>query len=320
MPGKGKKGFTLIELLVAMMLGLIVLGGVYSFYVTSMPAYVLQDQLLETQQNLRIGLELVVEDIQGAGGSGIPADKAVTVANSSGSPDQLELLIPNGTVCPSIPQPTTIQTHTSATATTMVLADTCAAMAGKVAVLVTPDGLNYRIIQIASVTTGTDTITFSSYSSGLNPRKSTNGETVAYAGGTLVLVKQVDYTVDTMDPAKPVLKRDLNDGTGAQVIANYIEEMQFSLGYDRNTDGILSEVGSAANDDEWVFNVSGESNAGEAPTNLRAIDIVLIGRTRLQDLRFKGARPAILDRGQGGLDGYRRKIRETKIQIRNLGL
>ena len=82
----------------------------------------------------------------------------------------------------------------------------------------------------------------------------------------------------------------------------------------------MAETGNVANDDEWVFNVSGESNAGEAPTNLRAIDIVLVGRTRLQDLKFKGARPAVMDRGVGGADGYRRKVRETKVQIRNLGV
>ncbi len=317
--GQGEKGSTLSELLVAMALGLIVLVGIYSFYITSMPVYALQDQLLETQQNLRIGLELVVEDIQRAGGNGIPAATAVSVTNSSTGADSFRLLIPDSTICPP-PKPQVIPIVTyNGSAANMFLSggSSCSTMDGKVGIAVTADGLNYRTIQITQVTTTNDKVNFSP---GLSPMNSPGGLGADYTGGTLVLLRQVDYTVDLTDPTKPVLKRDLNDGSGAQSLANYIEDMQISLGYDRNSDGILSETGSVANDDEWVFNISSESNAGEAPTNLRAIDIVLIGRTRLQDLRFKGALPAVMDRGAGGTDGYRRKVRETKVQIRNLGV
>ena len=319
MPGKGEKGFTLIELLVAMTLGLIVLAGVYSFYVSSMPVYALQEQLLETQQNLRIALELLVEDIQRAGGSGIPAAAAVSVTNSSAAPDSFRLLIPDSTICPP-PKPQVIPVVTyNGPAANMFLfsGSTCSAMDGKVGIAVTPDGLNYRTVQITQVTTATDKINFNS---GLSPVNSAGGLGADYTGGTLVLLRQVDYTIDLTDPAKPLLRRDLNDGAGALPLANYIEEMQISLGYDRNSDGILTEVGTAANDDEWVFNVTGESNTGEAPTNLREMRIVLVGRTRLPDPKFQGVRPAILDRGQGSTDGYHRKIRDTKVQIRNLGL
>lgn len=319
MAGKWGKGFTLIELLVAMTLGLVVLGGVYSFYAASMPAYALQDQLLESQQNLRIALELLVEDVQRAGGAGIPAATAVTLADSSTAPDSFRLLIPDPTVCPP-PKPQVIPIVTyNGSGANMALSSgsTCSAMVGRVGIAVTADGLNYRTVQITQVTITNDNINFSS---GLSPMISSGGLGVSYTGGTLVLLRQVDYTVDLVNPTKPVLKRDLNDGAGAQVLANYIEDMQISLGYDRNSDGVLTEVGSAANDDEWVFNVAGESNAGEAPTNFREMKIVLVGRTRLADPKFQGMRPAVLDRGSGNTDGYRRKIRESKVQIRNLGL
>ena len=319
MIGKGQKGFTLIELLVAMALGLIVLAGVYSFYVTSMPAYVLQGQLLETQQNLRIALELLVEDIQRAGGSGIPSAAAVGVTDSSTGADSFRLLIPDSTICPP-PKPQVIPVVTyNGSAANMFLSSgsTCSTMDSKIGIAVTADGLNYRTIQITQVTTANDKVNFSP---GLSPLNSPGGLGADYTGGTLVLLRQVDYAIDLSDPAKPVLTRNLNDGSGAQPLANYIEDMQVSLGYDRNSDGILTEVGTAANDDEWIFNVTGESNALEAPTNLREMKIVLVGRTRLPNAKFKGVRPAILDRGQGATDGYHRKIRETKIQIRNLGV
>jgi type IV pilus assembly protein PilW len=314
MAAKEERGFTLSELLVSMTLGLIVLFGVHSFYVTSMPAYGLQDQLLETQQNLRIALELLVEDLQRAGGTGIPPVVAVDVTNSSTDPDSLRLLIPEAACPASQPQVIPIVTYAGVNMT-LSSGSACAAMAGKVGIAVTADGQNYRTVQITTVTTTTDTINFSS---GVSPLNSPDGLTANYANGTLALVRKVEYTVDLTTPAKPLLKRDLSDGAGALPLANYIEDMQVSLGYDRNGDGILTEVGSAANDDEWVFNVAGESNAGEAPTNLKEVRIVLVGRTRLPHPNFQGSRPAILDRAQGSPDGYRRKIKGSKVKIRNL--
>jgi prepilin-type N-terminal cleavage/methylation domain-containing protein len=316
MAAKEERGFTLSELLVAMTLGLIVLFGVYSFYATSMPAYGLQDQLLETQQNLRIALELLVEDLQRAGGTGIPSVVTVDVTNSSTSSDSLRLLIPEAACPPTQPQVIPIVTYNGAGGSmTLSSGSTCTGMVGKVGIAVTANGLDYRTVQITTVTTTTDTINFSS---GVSPLYSTNGPTANYASGTLALVRKVEYTVDLTDPAKPLLKRNLSDGAGALPLANYIEDMQVSLGYDRNGDGIITEVGIAANDDEWVFNVAGESNAGEAPTNLKEVRIVLVGRTRLANATFQGALPAVLDRAQGGPDGYRRKIKGTKVKIRNL--
>ncbi|MFQ5849170.1 MAG: PilW family protein [Candidatus Binatia bacterium] len=323
MSGKGGRGFTLSELLVAMVLSLTVMAGLYSFYISGQRVYAIQDQLLETQQNLRIALELLVEDIQGAGGIGIPSAAAVTVANSSTGADLLSLLIPDPTVCPA-PNPQVIPILTynlgqGGGAANMFLdsGSTCAAMDGKVGIVVDASGLNYRTIEITQVTTANDKVNFSP---GLSPLNSSGGLGADYTGGTLVLLRQVTYTVDLSDSAKPVLRRDLNQGAGSEPIANYIEDMQVSLGYDRNSDGLIAEVGSIADDDEWVFNVASESNATEAPTNLRSIRIVLVGRTRLQDPQFQGLLPAILDRGAGGTDGYRRRTRGTRVKIRNLGV
>lgn len=322
MTGKQDRGFTLSELLVAMATGLTVLAGVYTFYVTNQQTYSIQDQLLGTQQNLRIALELLVEDVQAAGGAGVPVQVAVAVTNSSTGADSLSLLIPESAICPS-PAPRDIPiVNYNAAATNMDVTEdsTCAAMVDKVGIVVTADGLNYRTIQITRVQDVGPSNDNVNFSPGLSPLSSPGGLGADYTGGTLLLVRQVTYTIDLSDPTKPVLRRNFNDGAGAQPLANFIEDMQIALGYDRDSDGILAEIGSAANDDEWVFNVAGESNATEAPTNLRAVRIVLAGRTKFSDPRFQGLLPTILDRGEGGVDGYRRKIRATRVQIRNLGV
>jgi hypothetical protein len=314
-PG-AEKGSTLSELLIAMGLGLTVLAGIYGFYVTSMPIYTLQEQLLETHQNLRIGLELLVEEIQQAGGGGIPIEAAVGVTNSSTKADSFRVLYPVAVCPPPKPQVIPIDAYHGVAANMFLLnGSACAAMDGKIGLAVTADGSHYRTLQITQVTTANDKINFSP---GLSPVNSPGGLGADYTGGTLVLLGQVDYSVDAADPAKPILRRNQNTGAGAQPLALYIEDMQVSLGYDRNGDGILSKVGDAVDDDEWVFNVPGESAAGEAPMHLRAIDIVLVGKTRRPDPRFTGARPAAMDRNGGEADGYHRRIRGTQAQIRNL--
>ncbi len=310
------RGFTLTELLVAMALSLTVLAGLYTFYATHQRAYALQAQLLETQQNLRIALEIIVEDIQGTGGTGMPPAVAVTPINSSTGSDSLSLLIPDSTICPGVSQPIQIDNY-NGPGSLMFLAATCAAMEGKTGMMVDSSGLNYRNIELTEVTTVNDRVKFDP---SVSPVVSFGGLTANYTGGTLLIVRQVTYTIDLSDPSEPVLRRNLNDGAGAQPLANYIEDLQVSLGYDRNSDGIITEVGNTANDDETVFNRAGESNAMEAPTNLRTIKVILVGRTRTQDPKFQGSLPAILDRVEGGADGYRRKTRGVRTQIRNLGV
>lgn len=188
-------------------------------------------------------------------------------------------------------------------------------MVGEKGLVISADGLNYRTIKITQVTIANDKINFSP---GLSPLNSSGGLGSNYAGGTLILLQQVTYTIDLSDPTLPVLRRNFNNGAGAQPLANYIEDMQVSFGYDRDNDGVITDIGVTTNDDEWVFNVPGESTAMETPTSLRAIRIILVGRTRSQDPTFQGSLPAVLDRVEGGIDGYRRKIRGSKAQIRNL--
>jgi len=263
-------GFTLTELLVAMALSLTVLAGLYMFYVTHQRVYALQAQLLETNQNLRIALEIIVEDIQGTGGTGIPPVAAVTLTNSTTGSDSLSLLVPDSSICPGVPQPVQINTFHLA-GSHMFLADLCANMEGKTGFLVDATGVNYRNLKLTKVLTVNDKAEFESSSF---PVVSANGLTTDYTGGTLVVLQQITYTVDLSIPSEPVLRRNLNTGAGAQPLANYIEDLQVSLGYDRNSDGIITVVGNTANDDESIFNVPGENNASEAPTNLRSIKII----------------------------------------------
>lgn len=63
-------GFTLIELMVAMLLGLIVIGGVTSVFLAGQQTYRTNDALGEVQDASRIAFELLSRDVRSAGYTG----------------------------------------------------------------------------------------------------------------------------------------------------------------------------------------------------------------------------------------------------------
>ncbi|HXE76787.1 hypothetical protein B0E52_08635 [Rhodanobacter sp. C06] len=63
-------GFTLIELMVAMLLGLIVIGGVSSVFLANQQVYRTNAALSDVQDNTRMAFEMLAQDIRNAGLTG----------------------------------------------------------------------------------------------------------------------------------------------------------------------------------------------------------------------------------------------------------
>lgn len=63
----GGDGFTLVELLVTLAVSGILMSGVYAAFMSQQNSYVVQEQVVEMQQNIRAGLDLMVRDIRMAG-------------------------------------------------------------------------------------------------------------------------------------------------------------------------------------------------------------------------------------------------------------
>lgn len=61
------RGFTIVELLVAMVIAGLVMGAIYSVFISSNRSYRTQDRVADTQQGLRLGLDFMVRDIRMAG-------------------------------------------------------------------------------------------------------------------------------------------------------------------------------------------------------------------------------------------------------------
>ena len=77
---KTKKGITLIELLVALAIGGIIIAGIYRVFIAQGKAYVVQDQVVETQQNIRSAMEILLRDLRMAGfdGDNTPLTTSIT--------------------------------------------------------------------------------------------------------------------------------------------------------------------------------------------------------------------------------------------------
>lgn len=74
------KGITLIELLVALVIGGIIVAGIYRVFVAQSKAYVFQDQVVEVQQNIRSAMEILLRDLRMAGfnGDNTPCSPSLT--------------------------------------------------------------------------------------------------------------------------------------------------------------------------------------------------------------------------------------------------
>lgn len=85
-PSFNKKGITLIELLVGMVICTIVIAAIFRVFITQSKAYVVQDQVVEIQQNIRSVMELMARDLRMAGFEYDNSTSLVRIENFKPSP------------------------------------------------------------------------------------------------------------------------------------------------------------------------------------------------------------------------------------------
>jgi len=77
------RGMTLVELLIAAAIGLILLGGIYQIYVSSITSYRTDDELARLQENGRFAFDFMVPTIRNAGYRGCIAPNLQNLLNAA---------------------------------------------------------------------------------------------------------------------------------------------------------------------------------------------------------------------------------------------
>lgn len=282
---KRSKGLTLIELLVAMAISAILTAALYRTFIGQHRTYMVQEQVVDMQQNVRVAINRMMREIRMAGFG--------SVWNVF-PPEHLPFLTIGGPFLDVI-NPRDNENNV-----------------GQNDDQITIIGAFEQVSTLSQSTDGSDTIQLVGGANQFNLLtrrylcigglethivRWIDGNTITLDGkllfnhgaGTPVFkVKAIRYQLrpDNRDPNMPVLTReDLTDGGGSQVVAENIENLQF----------------------RYVLEDGSESDSPADPSRIRMVRVTVHARTSISDPEFKG-----------GTGGFRRRTIASNILVRNM--
>lgn len=289
-PWAGEHGVTLIELMVGTVVALLVVAAAYALLTTSHKSTQANDQAVETQQNVRIAMDLLSRDIRhaGFGMTGpvgacttaiTPMDHTPTGADTG--PDSIRLVVPVGTsIAPAWSLTNAVGGASSFSQITLP--------AGAVANMATEAGgsLTGAPITIAGVVTATVT----SVSGNAINFASIPPPAAFPAGMPVYLLQCVTYSIGTTAAAcggtSPCLLRN-----GVSV-ADGIEDIQFAYGCDGCVaavnggvaDRIIDNQGGAAGFDQADFVTNNAWGTPPlTPDKIRLVQVTVVARQTKSD-------------------------------------
>ena len=287
-------GFTLIELMVVLAMFMFVVGAVLYAYTTQHRASVIQAQVSDAQQNVRVAMGFLSKEIRMAG-FGKPAGSVngfFNAVNPDINNDTATANVLDGTdqitIVTGYRQISTLANDVGATATSIPLTGNGNTFNTVEKKYVCVDGTSSRDNYVVSGA--------ASSSLTISPALTRDYK----QGAAVFLVKAITYSVNNAG----VLTRNENTGGGAQTLAPNIEDLQFAY--------LLV-------DGTW-------SDAPGNPGDIRAVRINVLARTRFQDHHpgqsgTIGRRLDIEDHNVNNLaDGFRRRLLTSFVKLRNAGL
>ncbi len=320
---RGQGGFTLIELMIAMVLFAVVIGVALQITLTISQGFQTTREAQGAERGARTSLEYL-SDVVRASATGAPGSDlrdatyctvapALAVENHNDGPDKL-------TVVYGLPGTLTSLTSAFASSSSSFSVNDATGLTVGDNVIVT-DGTVARLVHVSSLSAPSGNATLGTQapqSACPNVAWPSSG----FGAGSIVLRGRVArFYVANASDGTPMLWMD-PDGDGpaaAEPLAEGIEDMQIALGFDNNRDGNIVEVGSAPNDDEWVFNVAGETRPATL-ANLKVVRITLVAKSTQLEPELVSQRPAAEDHPIGSNDGFFRRVIRTEITVRNFNL
>jgi type IV pilus assembly protein PilW len=298
-------GFTLIELMISLVLFSIAIAGILSVAVTMTNSFREQRRAVQIEDNVRSSMEFMadaIRQISPAVSSGSIKDAAtctlgsISVVNSSGGPDQIDVVYATGAVV------TTSRTdYNSATWTSLTVTDASQLAVGDT--LLITDGTTGVLVVTTAVDTTTGVL-------GLTAPGCTPDSYVA--GSYVIRARRARFYVGTFDGVANMLLMD-PDADGpltAEPLAENIEDFQVAIGIDTDNSG-------GVDSNEWEYS----AGTGALTGDIRAIRLTLVARDPAVWLGASASftRPAAEDHvASTSPDQYRRRVLQSTVEIRNL--
>ncbi len=296
--------------MVSLVLFTVAIGGALAVAVSMSNGFREQRQVIATEGAVRGPMEFLGDVFRGASpavSSGVIQDVAtctlgaITVVNSTNSPDQIDVVYASGSVVTSSRTAYT-------TGTSSVTVNDASQLAVDDTILIT-DLTQGHLVKITAVNIATGVLALASQSCTLALPASGG-----YPVGSLVIrAQRARFSVGTVDGIPTLMMDPDAAGTAAaaEPLAEGIEDMQIALGVDVNASGGIEST-------EWAYS----SGTGALVGAIRAVRVTLVGRN-VEALKGGTAgfyRPAAEDRpASSGPDKFRRRTLTTTIEIRNLG-
>lgn len=320
----GAAGHSLVELMVGISISMLALAAGYTAMSSSDKAATVNDQTVQMQQNARVAMRLLSQDIKAAGfgmsgavgscGQAIVPGDNNPAGNDTG-PDQVSLVVP-----------TLLSTLASGAAGP---AASVALQAGAVAAM-QPDGFAANAtVSIGGVVTATV--------AGLNGDALTlsppiTAPAVFPVGTQVYWLRCTTYAIGTTTAAcsgsAPCLLR------GGVAVAEGIEDLQLAYACDgcngNQPDGVIDDQNGSNTFDAADFISNSAWTASPAtPDTIRLVRVSLVARQTRSDPQWTSTAPiAVEDHDPTKDAGYslaayqqvRRRLLTRTVQVRNLGL
>jgi type IV pilus assembly protein PilW len=343
-------GFTLIELMVGMAVAVIVVAAAFTILTTTSKSLRANEQVVDTQQNLRMAMEMIVRDIKlaGFGSPGVPIGNCTnaivpTDQNTAGldtGPDSVQLMVP--TTKASGANRWTLRLPTTTAGTTVITLQP-----GAVTDMVN-SGLTANASYISIGGSATAQVT------GLNATASTINVAIPpplwfQAGDRVYLLQCIRYrVVPAPDPGNlcggvsPCLTRGVAGvvaGPNAEApIAEGIEDLQLAYSCDGCVTAINSGIPDRIIDDQNGSNTFDQADflsnvpwtaSPLTPDKIQLVQVALVARQSRNDQGFGEANNATVGSSSMAVTGdhslpadanHRRRMLLKTVETRNVGM
>jgi prepilin-type N-terminal cleavage/methylation domain-containing protein len=314
-------GFTLIELMISLVMFSFAIAGILAVATTLARGFRDQKVTVGAEGAARAAMDYIGDAIRGsspgvstgniqalyeAGCTDPTVGNTVLVNETAGQPDDLTIVFASGSVATSLGA-------AFSGGTSMTVND--ASEIGPGDMVLVSDFARGHLAKVSSVSGSSLTLGSQLCAAPVWPA------TGSYAQGAIVVrALRAKFFIALLDNI-PTLWMD-PDAEGpdvAEPLAEGVEDFQVAVAIDANGDGLISDVGLAAGDDEWVLNVAGET-LPPPPYTIRALRITLVAITVGQQTGVASFyRPAALNHAAGTVaDNFRRRVLTSTIEVRNL--